>query len=167
MAGGKSKRRKWREGDMEWLMFVAFLPLLNVWVAFILAMFSEPEPLHTVFTDGSLIVFCLASVWISVAAFQQELVRSRPTRGSRFLIDWAEAQPFWRNYEVFLLIALVVTVVASTIYTILLLKGTEIEDLRRILFSLLAVGAGLVLSRRALVLAQTAARKPSPLGPGS
>lgn len=142
--------------DKQWVLYVLLLSLINVWIAGTIFFLSIEEPLHIIFTDGSLVVFCIVSVWLTFAGFRQELMRGREERprGARFQ-PGAESR-FWQYYDFHMAASVVVTAIGSSAYTAFLLAGHDIPDAHRIVVSIAAVAVGAGMSRRFIVLTHEA-----------
>jgi hypothetical protein len=157
MEENELKRSMLSPMDQQWVVYVLLLSLINVWIAGMIFVLSIEEPLHIVLTDGSLVIFCVVSVWLTFAGFRQELMRGREqrSRGRRFRRDSDDSQ-FWQYYDWYMVLASIITVLGSAAYTTFLLMGHEVPDVNRVVVSLTAGASGALLSRRFIVLTHEA-----------
>lgn len=93
--------------DRHWLQWVIGVSLVNLWVAVLWLAFSS-GPLLLVATDGSLLVYCIVTTWLTWATLRQEL--QRPDRGT------ATCRDLWEEHERLRVRAGVATFVLLVLY---------------------------------------------------
>jgi uncharacterized membrane protein len=166
MEEGTLKKSMLSPMDQQWALYVLLLSLINLWIALGIYLLSIEEPLHIVITDGSLIIFCVVSIWLTFAGFRQELMRGREGRppGRRFRRE-SDDRRFWQYYDIYMVVAFIVTILGSTGYTVFLLGGQDVPDANRIVWSLAAGVIGALLSRRFIILTHEAGQSTATASP--
>jgi hypothetical protein len=122
-----------------WFFYVLGCSLLNLWAALLWG-FTSWVPLETVWTDGSLIVFCFGAMWLTMADLGRELRRANPTGDS----------PVRDVQELFQGCAAFASLVAAICYTQFMVGQAGIEDWGRVVISASALLVGLVYAAQAI-----------------
>jgi len=63
--------------DRQWFVYAVALPLSPLIGACILEVLSNKSPFQAMYTDGSLVMFCFVTVWLTFGAYRNELKRGR------------------------------------------------------------------------------------------
>jgi hypothetical protein len=136
-----------RSAHKQWIVYVVWWSLLNVWVS-VIWLASSGEPLRAVARDGSLIVFCIVAVWLTLGGLSDELdrhgLRPQDDRGLR------------RKLNSLHLVAGITTVVAVVFYAQFIVSGPDLSDQERTVTSIVAGVFGLVYAREAIITSHKA-----------
>lgn len=129
------------EVDRQWFVYALALPLSPVIGAMILEALSEKSPFQAMCNDGSLVMFCFVTVWLTFGAYREELRRGA--------WDREHDAPVWSSYEKLRTTGEVGSILAALAYAAVVLEPEMSENLR-ISLSGVAVVFGLIYARLVL-----------------
>ncbi|HZV72484.1 MAG TPA: hypothetical protein VFF79_02105 [Conexibacter sp.] len=128
--------------DRQWLAYVVGASLVNLWVA-LAWLLSSSQPLKTLATDGSMLIYCMVTIWLTAGALRHEL-KGHWRRGVSAHVA------LWRRHDLLCGIAGVTTLSTTVFYAQCIASDSKPTVAARVACSVIAVIVGAVYSREAM-----------------